>query len=339
MSDSYKKREANIAKALDAFAKNKYKSAAACAKEFDISPRLFQIRLHGYSKRKAVNMRLSAALELALKDYIEFLDEIELSMRLPLIRGAANYLLQLQHPSSSSSSLTRVGKCWTGRFLKRNPQFFMQKGKPLAAERKNAHNVTDIQTYFSSFQPTVALLGITPDDIWNMDETGFRVGCGVTHLVVTLSSHKRIMIADPDNRDYIASVECISGVGGSVPSFLILKGVNILHKWALENDLKDDIVLTTSDSGYSNDFLALEWLKHFNAHSKKVQKGAFRLLLLDGYGSHLTYEFWEYSKENKICLFRLPPHSTHLPQPLDVGVFQPMKHYHAEAVDNAIRLG
>ena len=34
-----------------------------------------------------------------------------------------------------------------------------------------------------------------------------------------------------------------------------------------------------------------------------------------------------------------PPHSTHLTQPLDVGVFQPMKHYHAEAVDNAIRLG
>ena len=215
----------------------------------------------------------------------------------------------------------------------------MQKAKPLAAEMKNAHIVTDIQTYFSSFQSTVALLGITPDDIWNMDEIGFRVGCGVTHLVVTLSSHKRIMIADPDNRDYITSVECINGVGGSVPSFLILKGVNILHKWALENDLKDDIVLTTSDSGYSNDFLALEWLKHFNADSKKVQKGAFRLLLLDVYGSHLTYEFWEYSKENKICLFRLPPHSTHLTQPLDVGVLQPMKHYHAEAVDNAIRLG
>ena len=34
-----------------------------------------------------------------------------------------------------------------------------------------------------------------------------------------------------------------------------------------------------------------------------------------------------------------PPHSTHLTQPLDVGIFQPMEHYHAEAVDNAIRLG
>lgn len=338
MSDSYKEREANIAKALDAFAKNTYLTAAACAREFNISPRLFQRRLHGHTKRKAVNMRLSTAQELALKEYIEFLDNIELSIRLPLIRGAANHLLQLQY-SSSSTLAPRVGKCWTGRFMKRNPQFFMKKGKPLAAERKNAHNVVDIQAYFSQFHSVTETLGIPPDDMWNMDETGFRVGCGVAHLVVTLSPHKRVVIADPDNRDYITAVECINGVGGSVPSFLILKGVNILHKWALENELEDDIMLATSDSGYSNDSLALDWLKHFNTHSKKSQIGRYRLLLLDGYGSHLTYEFWEYAKENRICLFRLPPHSTHLTQPLDVGVFQPMKHYHAEAVDNAIRMG
>ena len=40
-----------------------------------------------------------------------------------------------------------------------------------------------------------------------------------------------------------------------------------------------------------------------------------------------------------IDLFILPPHSTHLTQPLDVGCFQPFKHYHAEAVDAAVRLG
>ena len=60
------------------------------------------------------------------------------------------------------------------------------------------------------------------------------------------------------NRDYITSVDCINRVGGSVPSFLILKGVIILHKWALLNNLKDDISLTISDSDYSNDCLALE---------------------------------------------------------------------------------
>ena len=38
-------------------------------------------------------------------------------------------------------------------------------------------------------------------------------------------------------------------------------------------------------------------------------------------------------------IFRLSPHSTHLTQPLDVGCFQPFKHYLAEAIDNTTRLG
>ena len=62
-------------------------------------------------------------------------------------------------------------------------------------------------------------------------------------------------------------------------------------------------------------------------------------MILDGYGSYLNYEFYEYVQKHCIELFRLPLHSTHLTQPLDVGCFQPFKHYHAEAIDDAIRSG
>lgn len=124
-----------------------------------------------------------------------------------------------------------------------------------------------------------------------MNETDFRVECEVSHLMMTLSSHKRIVIIDSDNRDYITAVECINESDESISSFLILKGVNVLHKWALKNDLKNDIVLSTSDSEYSNDALALDWLKHFDNHSKRTQKEVYRLLLLNEYESHLTYEF------------------------------------------------
>ena len=94
-----------------------------------------------------------------------------------------------------------------------------------------------------------------------------------------------------------------------------------------------------SESGYSNDELAIKWLEHFEKHSRMGQVGAWRLLILDGYGSHLTFEFFTFAKEHKIELFRLPPHSTHLTQPLDVGCFQPYKHYHAEAIDELVRAG
>ena len=37
--------------------------------------------------------------------------------------------------------------------------------------------------------------------------------------------------------------------------------------------------------------------------------------------------------------YRLPPHTSHFLQPLDVGCFQPYKHWHAQAIDNATRTG
>ena len=68
-------------------------------------------------------------------------------------------------------------------------------------------------------------------------------------------------------------------------------------------------------------------------------KGTKRLLILDGYGSHHTYEFVNYAENNHIVLFGLPPHLTHLLQPLDVVVFQPLKHWHSQAIDLLIRDG
>jgi hypothetical protein len=47
------------------------------------------------------------------------------------------------------------------------------------------------------------------------------------------------------------------------------------------------------------------------------------MLVMDGHGSHLTIEFvgYCYRLDVKISVFLLPAHSTHILQPLDIGVF------------------
>ena len=65
---------------------------------------------------------------------------------------------------------------------------------------------------------------------------------------------------DPDNRDYITSVECIGSVGETIPPMLLVSGVNILYKWYQHNNLGGDIVISTTETGYANDDTALEWL-------------------------------------------------------------------------------
>ena len=90
-----------------------------------------------------------------------------------------------------------------------------------------------------------------------MDETGFQIGCRIAHCVVTLDKSKPLRFVDPDNLDYVTSVECISAGGWSMPPFVILKGAHILHKWG-NNDLPPDTVLAVSLTGYSNDQLAYD---------------------------------------------------------------------------------
>ena len=57
---------------------------------------------------------------------------------------------------------------------------------------------------------------------------------------------------------------------------------------------------------------------------------------MNNFKSHLIYKFHDYTLKNKIELFRLPAHSTYFSQSLDVGCFQPFKHYHSEAVDESV---
>jgi len=107
----------------------------------------------------------------------------------------------------------------------------------------------------------------------------------------------------------------------------------------MATSIPDNYLIATSESGYNNDDLTIKWLEHFERFSGERQVGAYRLLLLDGFGSHCTKQFIDYCDRYKIIVFCLPPHSSHLLQPLDVVVFQPYKHYHAEAIEATTRMG
>ena len=49
------------------------------------------------------------------------------------------------------------------------------------------------------------------------------------------------------------------------------------------------------------------------------------VLFLDGHCSHVTIASAQFCHDNNIILFCLPPHASHILQPLDVAVFGPMK--------------
>ena len=93
---------------------------------------------------------------------------------------------------------------------------------------------------------------------------------------------------------------------------------------------------SATTAGRTNE-LGVEWLKHFIKHTEGKVVGARRLLILDGHESHHSLEFQELCKENNIYTLCMPPHSSHLLQPLDVGCFSPLKRAYSREIEALIR--
>ena len=94
---------------------------------------------------------------------------------------------------------------------------------------------------------------------------------------------------------------------------------------------KQDCFFASSPSGWIIDELGFEWLRTvFDRNNKNKARRSWRLLILDGHGSHLTMKFIECCHQNKILLAFFPTHATHTLQSLDVCLFRPLSQTYSD---------
>lgn len=82
----------------------------------------------------------------------------------------------------------------------------------------------------------------------------------------------------------------------------------------------------TSNTGWSNYTLAYDWLERVFEPCTSPPAPTRRLLIVDGHGSHVKARFIALCITHAIDLMVLPAHTSHITQPLDIGVFGPLKH-------------
>jgi len=92
-----------------------------------------------------------------------------------------------------------------------------------------------------------------------------------------------------------------------------------------------------SNTGWTTNELTADWIQHFNKYTKDRKTGVYRLLVLDGHESHHSDAFEQYCKDNKIITLCMPPHSSHILQPLDVACFAPLKKVYSGQIENLVR--
>jgi hypothetical protein len=186
--------------------------------------------------------------------------------------------------------------------------------------------------YFELLRDKLGLYDIEPCNIYNMDEKGFLLGILTRSKRVfsrRLYEEKRIKAHIQDgSREFITLLACICADGSHLPPAIIYQSASssIQDTWLQAFEPDDHRAhFASSPSGWTNNEIGLAWLKQvFDRYTRPKAGRGYRLLILDGHGSHITMDFIEYCDRNRILLAIYPPHSTHTLQPLDVVMFKPL---------------
>ncbi len=142
-------------------------------------------------------------------------------------------------------------------------------------------------------------------------------------------SQKEVTAALQDgSREWITVIACIcpDGTALSLSLIFLSDAGAIQSSWvAAIKEEKHSVFVTSSPSGWTNNDIGLAWLKEvFDRSTQQKARRRWRLLIVDGHGSHLTMDFIKFCDSNKILLAVFPPHATHTLQPLDVVLFRPL---------------
>ncbi|EED13461.1 conserved hypothetical protein [Talaromyces stipitatus ATCC 10500] len=221
-------------------------------------------------------------------------DKRGLPPRRSLVREMANYLLS-QHGNQ------QVGEKWVYNLVKRRPEIESKFSRKYNYERAKCEDPKIIQEYFVRIR-----------------ETGFAMGLCATAKVITGSDrYARPKLLQPGDREWVTAIEAVNSTGWALPSYIIFKAKKYMRLGWFE-DLPANWIINISDNGWITDKIGLEWLKlHFIPLTNDRTLGKYRMLILDGHGSHLTAEFDRTCTENNIIPKRISRHTRSSSEAID----------------------
>ena len=320
-------REAAIQAAIRDIDAGVFLSQRAAAKAYSIPQSTISTRIHGRQSNQASHVyqqRLTPEQEEFLVQWILEEDARAFPPSHARAREMANRILRM------NGDHRPVGKHWMAAFLKRNTRVASVVGRKIEAARAEGATQEQIRAFLELFERTRVRLGIRTEDMWNMDETGKALGVCANTRVLASSQKKKAYHQSPETREWASIIECVSAMGKKLRCSVIFKGKNLQSTWfpaTIPNWL-----YTTSENGWTSNAIGAEWLRRVFLPDTAPVDNCWRMLIVDGHGSHIDLEFLWACKQNKVQLLFLPAHSSHVLQPLDLSVFSVVKRFYRQQI-------
>ncbi|MES9882742.1 MAG: hypothetical protein ABW185_17890 [Sedimenticola sp.] len=150
-----------------------------------------------------------------------------------------------------------------------------------------------------------------------MDEKGVQQTFTPTHVVAAATHTPSVVTSERSATTTILG--CGNALGYQIPPFFVFAGARM--RTELMEGASVGAQGTVSKSGWSNSSVFMDYIQNHFVRYAKADPEEPILLLYDGHRSHISPFLVDWAKENNIILFVLPPHTSHILQPMDVGCF------------------
>ena len=199
----------------------------------------------------------------------------------------------------------------------------------LSRSRATSGSDSRLRAFFQLIHERVAEHGLDPSrDFINLDETQIVLDPTQKRVAVvcgTKGVHKLTGIYG-ERGVHITMVAAIVSDGTALPPTFIFQGKSVSHEMArATHNFDPNCGLAYSASGWIERSIYHEILKHLIDILPAPETRGYKLLIVDGHESHISLYAAQLAIANKLDIVLMPSHTSHLVQPLDVGVFGPLK--------------
>jgi hypothetical protein len=328
--------DTKVAEAVLGVQQGLYKSSYAAAKALGLNKNTVLKRVSGgptRSQARQQQQKLSYAQENVLLKWIKELTISGYSPGHRLLKEIAEDIRTTRSRDLDDASppllelhaRLPLGQDWVPRFIKRHPHLAVVIGRRIESVRMDGATKPVLDAWFDAYRTVIQEYKIMQENTYNMDESGFSIGTMESTRIILDSTFRTKHQAHPGRQEWVSMIECICADGTILPPLGIFKGKNVLQNW-IPNEVLDKWFFSANTKGWTSNLHGLEWLKRvFEPATRAKANGQQRLLICDGHDSHISGSFIAHCLQNRITLLILPPHTSHLLQPLDVAIFGPLK--------------
>ena len=217
-------------------------------------------------------------------------------------------------------------------------RFHRVMASPLEEERFSLSKES-IDQHFASLKDS-GITEMRPELIINLDETGF--GASRSHrlkgipVITSKSFTGKPCVAISASRVYVSAIAAITASGDSLPPGLIVRRTTLTEDFESLPVGRDLRIYTTEKAFVTKQVfdnyvreVVLNYVDNWRQKNNCLEEKA--MILLDGHSAHLSNELQACCTLHRTIVMLLPPHSSHLLQPLDKLYFSRLKQVYASS--------